>query len=205
MEKLNSKTLVRIGIVLGVLLIIILLLLSKKDKENILIGNDKDKVNVIETTEAAVDLSGGESYKFVSSYTSPTEEDINKIYERYGMENVSITDQGIKISAVDYDPSQEERLITNIWPDTSLTNNILKPEFGEIEEIEVGKTYIKIRLINVNKKDIEKYAKEIKEDFSKTTNNNEINSIYEGNNESGDKVKIMFESKKNAGYITYNY
>lgn len=204
-EKLQKLLVVFVVLIIILLVILMLYNNAPKNKSNIINSNlgTEQKENI--STDITVDvLNASEKQQFVRDYTNITVEELEKIYKLFGYENVSINEYGFEVSSYYY-PSYKLQY-TDVWIDTNeIVKKIKKPDFGEIDRIVIGPSSIKISLIKVKEEDIEDYADDIKKEYDDKIEAIDYNTIYCGNNESGDRVEIKYIENKKEGYIEYSF
>ncbi len=204
---LTQKNLKKIAVFLFLCIIIILVWsgfrISQRISNHIELKNrDNEEIS----TSMPVDLATKIPETFIVDYTNPTFEEELKAYDKYGYDNCYFVAAGLIVKADEYE-NIPERLFTNVWPESRVSENILKPNIGKINVMEIpnDSSYIYITLNNVEKKEIETYAKEVKEEYKKE--NKQKNSdiyIYYGTNENGDEVRITYYDDKSA-FIKYYF
>lgn len=166
--------------------------------------NEKDKDLI--STDSIYYAEKNNVLKMAKDYTNPTEAEKAAIYDYYGGTDVCyFSDQGLVIMPGEYN-ERTEKLITNIWPDTDNTKNVLKPEFGEIYYLEDTDESLYFILINYKDKDLNDYIDKVKENYNENKNTDKKNGlIYYGENVFAKKFQVNYNKENDYVIITYTF
>jgi hypothetical protein len=200
---MKKEKLVRIAKMLLIAIVAIILfvfvILPKLKDGNITTGKADEGIS----TDITFNASDYDNNKMVQDYSNPTDEERLAINKKYGMGHSYFDEEGLHlVDIADIYTYEEDKLITDKWPDHEFTNSIIKPDM-EIREIIVAETYLKIYKKNVSKKEIEKYVKEIKKEYKYEITGGLPKSIYRACNEEEELVDVMW--KNNEGCIEYRF
>lgn len=156
-------------------------------------------------TDATINVAEIDSGRFIKDYTNPTTEEIAKAYDIYGYGNCYFTDEGLYVKADEYGYYQN-RLITNLWlSKNTLVSKVKKPEVGNIDNIEIGQTYLQIYLYDVTEKELKTYIKEIDDEYNDELETKKDSTLYIARNEKNDKVEIKYNSMSKIASILYSF
>ena len=157
------------------------------------VGESKDKVFV---------ASKYDKSKMVQDYLNPTDEEKSIINATYGVGNWYFDNQGLHVT-LQY-VENPERLYTDVWPENEKTKNILKPEM-EILEIELGKTFMQIKVVDVTEKEIKKYIKEVKKEYKEEMTPISLYEIFRATTEDHRVVNVEYKEKSEEALIRYTF
>ena len=195
-EKLK-KILVLLVLALIVIFVIAVYVIPKS-KEGDLIKKEENGVS----TDVIFQASQYDNGKIVQDYLNPTEVEKNKLTSLYGAGNFYFSGDGLHL-VLPYG-RDGERLITDIWPENSITKNIVKPEM-DIYEIEMSDVLLKITVENVESKDMKKYIKEIKDEYKNEVKNDNPTILYTAYTDDYRTVTVKIDENKSKGTITYDF
>lgn len=199
MEVERYKKIAKIIVVLIVFLLIIAFFVLPKINEVEDSGENKNEEGI--STETPFYASNYDNGKFIQDYLNPTEYEIGAVVERYGENNYHFNEQGLYIYAVEDD--EENRLYTDVWPDTAFTNMVVEPDL-DIYLIEVGQTYLVINVENVKEKDLKEYVKSIEDEFSRELYSRHSDVLYRAANENNLVVDIKYYPNTATAVIRYD-
>ena len=198
--EVDKKKLKRLFVMVSIAFIIVLILafgiLPKA--ENGAIIKKEDGVS----NNAVFEASQYEKEKMIQDYMNPTESEKNFVNATYGVGNWYFDNQGLHVT-LQY-VEDNERLFTDIWPENDLTQNILKPEM-EILEIELGKTFIQIKVADVTERNINKYIKDIKKEYKNEMTPISLNEIFRASSKENKVVSIEFKEVASEAIIRYTF
>lgn len=195
-EKL--KKIFRLLVIVLIILLVISLYIIPKSREGELINKEEAGVS----TDVIFQASQYDNGKIVQDYLNPTDAEKNKLISLYGQGNFYFSGDGLHL-VLPYEHNGE-RLVTDIWPDNEITRNFVKPEM-DLFEVQVSKNLVKITLENVDKKDLKKYIKDIKDEYKNEVKNDNPTIIYTAYSDDYKTVTIKFDETKSQGIITYDF
>lgn len=199
MEIEKYKKLAKIIVVLLIILFVVaFFVLPNMNKDNGNKNNDEEGIS----TETPFNASNYDNGKMVQDYLNPTADERAAVDERYGIGNTIFNEDGLYIYALNDD--EENRLVTDIWPDTPFTNMVVEPEL-DIYLVEVGETYLSINLEKVTEKDLKKYVKSIEDDFSRELYSRHSETLYRAANKGNVVVDVKFYPDTSTALIRYDY
>lgn len=205
---MNAKKLKVLFILVLVILILIIVFARFRAGEKI--GDEISKNTPISTTEintaAPVDFSTmDKSQRIIEDYTNPTDEDYYAVYSQYGFNNCYFTEEGLWVKGDEYQMT-EKRLITNIWPENmKILEKVQKPDFGDLDIIEVGQSYVVFYFLNVEQKEANSYVKAIKKEYKKTYNDYESTTLYSAYNDDDQKIVVKYQKSTGEFSVKYNF
>ncbi len=197
--KRKLQKLLILVLMLFFLVILVAYYIAPKVQENEIKEQEKDGVT---TVGSYFQASKYEKSKMVQDYMNPTDSEKNSVNATYGAGNWYFDTDGLHIS-LPYG-SDKERLFTDVWPETDKTQNIIKPDM-EILEIELGKTFMKIKVYDVKEKDLNNYIKKIKKEYSSELTTVTLNSIFRAHSEDNKEVTIEYNKDLEEATIRYNF
>ena len=195
-KKLN-RLFKLIFFVFVVVLILAFYVLPKSEKGE-LIPNNEEGVS----TDVVFEASQYEKTKMVQDYLNPTDAEKNAINATYGIGNWYFDNQGLHVTLQYIEDN--ERLYTDVWPENEKTKNILKPEM-EILEIELGKTFMQIKVTDVTEKDVKRYIKDIKKEYKEEMTPISLNEIFRASTEDHRVVNIEYKENSDEALIRYTF
>ena len=158
--------------------------------------------NVGESRDEVFIASKYDKSKMVQDYLNPTDAEKSIINATYGIGNWYFDNQGLHVTLQYVD--DPERLFTDVWPENEKTKNILKPEM-EILEIELGKTFMQIKVVNVTEKQIKKYIKEVKKEYKNELTPISLNEIFRATTEDHRVVNVEYKENLEEALIRYTF
>ncbi|MBQ8298618.1 MAG: hypothetical protein IJX99_01925 [Clostridia bacterium] len=197
-EKYKKIAKIIVVLIVFLLLIVFFILPKASDYKESGIGKNEEGIS----TDTPFDASNYDNGKLVQDYLNPTDDEIGAITQRYGVDNYVFNEQGLYVYAVNDD--EENRLYTDVWPDTAFTNMVLKPDL-DMYLIEVGQTYLVINLEKVTEKELKQYIKSIEDDFSRELYSRHSETLYRAVNEKNIIVDIQYYPNTSTAYIRYDY
>ena len=199
-EKKKLKRLFTLVFVPFVLILIIAFYVLPKSEKGEL--SNKQVGDNIFSTDVMFSASKYERTKIIQDYSNPTEVEKNIINSTYGAGNWYFDEQGLHV-ILQY-VEDNERLYTDIWPENEKTKNIIKPEM-EILEIELGKTFMQIKVVDVTEKDLNRYIKDIKKEYKNEMSPISLNEIFRASSEDHKVVNIEFKKEISEAIIKYTF
>lgn len=170
--------------------------LVQKDK----LGEKGEEGISTNTPFKASDYDNG---KMVQDYSNPTDEERWAVNQKYGVGYSYFDEEGLHlVNIADVYAYEEDRLITDKWPEHEYTNAVLKPDL-EIREIVVAETYLEIHVKDVSKKDLEKYIKQVKDEYKNEVASVIPNTLYRAYNDDDVLLSVMW--KEEQGVIEYRF
>lgn len=202
---MERERLVKIAKVLAISLIVILVvvfvIVPKLKDDGVTIGKGDEGIS----TDVTFNASDYDSGKVVQDYSNPTEDEKHAINMQYGSTNNYFDEEGLHlVNMNDLVEGEEDKLITDKWPDHPFVNAIVKPNM-EINKIELGETYLKISVNNVKEKDMKKYIDEIEKEYKNELQSTHPNCLYRASSDGYNMVDIKFHSGKAQGIIEYTF
>lgn len=203
---MNVKKLKRIALLLIISLIIVIFIsvITSNEDSKVINNNNNQNQNEISTESTVNLINEYDNDRMIQDYTNPTTEEKAKVFDLYGVENVSFTKQGLVIYPTEYD-NTEKRLLTDIWVDNEMTNKVSPPTVGEMYLLEVGQTYLIISLKDVTEKELKQYINEINDEYSDVTKIKSDSILYYAKNDDGSSVKIEYKKSNKKATIEYEF
>lgn len=199
-EKLVGIAKFLVIAIIIIILVVFVIIPNLQDSEAV--SGKKDEGISTDVTFNASDYDSG---KVVQDYSNPTEDEKFAIDKQYGSNHNYFDEEGLHlVNMTDVIEGEEDKLITDKWPDNEFTRAVLKPDM-ELGVVEVGETYLKINVSNVKEKDIENYIDEIKDDYKNELQTTHPNTVYRANADDGKMVDIKFHEGKKQGVIEYRF
>ena len=202
---MEREKLVGIAKVLAIAIIIIILVvfvIVPKLQESEVVS---EKNNEGISTEVTFNASDYDSGKVVQDYSNPTEDEKYAINKQYGSNHNYFDEDGLHlVNMTDVIEGEEDKLITDKWPDNEFTRAVLKPDM-ELSLVEVGETYLKISVDNVKEKDMEKYIEAIEDEYKNELRKIHPNSLYRAYADDGKIVDVKFHEGNAQGVIEYMF
>lgn len=161
---------------------------------------DEQEKEGVSTIGSYFQASKYEKEKMIQDYMNPTDTEKSTVNATYGAGNWYFNDEGLHVT-LPYG-TDKNRLFTDVWPENEKTQDILKPDM-EILEIELGETFIKIKVCDVKEKDINKYIKEIQKEYKNELNTVTLNSIFRAYSEENKEVNIEYSEDREEAVIKY--
>ena len=197
-EKKKLKKLFTIVFVPFVVVVIVALVVLPNLKNPELSNSGSSNIS----NDVVFKASQYEKSKMVQDYLNPTDAEKNLINAEYGLGNWYFDEQGLHVILQYVDDN--ERLYTDVWPETEKTKNILKPEM-QILEIELGKTFMQIKLIDVTEKDVKNYIKDIKKEYKNELTPISLNEIFRASSQDHRVVNVEYKKESSEAVIRYNF
>lgn len=197
-EKKKLKRLFRVVFIAFVIVLILAFYILPKSEKGELVKNEEEGVS----TDVVFEASQYEKTKMIQDYLNPTDSEKNFVNSTYGVGNWYFDNQGLHVT-LQYE-ADNERLFTDVWPENNLTQNILKPEM-EILEIELGKTFMQIKVIDVTEKEINRYIKDIKKEYKNEMTPISLNEIFRASSEEHKVVNVEFKEELSEAVIRYTF
>lgn len=197
-DKKKLNRLFKLIFFIFVVVLILAFYVLPKSKNGELIKNDESGVS----KDVVFNASQYEKTKMVQDYLNPTDVEKSIINATYGIGNWYFDNQGLHVT-LQY-VEDNERLYTDVWPENEKTKNILKPEM-EILEIELGKTFIQIKVTDVTEKDVKRYIKDIKKEYKEEMTPISLNEIFRASTEDHRVVNVEYKENSDEALIRYTF
>lgn len=197
-DKKKLNRLFKLIFFIFVVVLILAFYVLPKSKNGELIKNDESGVS----KDVVFNASQYEKTKMVQDYLNPTDAEKSIINATYGIGNWYFDNQGLHVT-LQY-VEDNERLYTDVWPENEKTKNILKPEM-EILEIELGKTFIQIKVTDVTEKDVKRYIKDIKKEYKEEMTPISLNEIFRASTEDHRVVNVEYKENSDEALIRYTF
>lgn len=197
-DKKKLNRLFKLIFFIFVVVLILAFYVLPKSKNGELIKNDESGVS----KDVVFNASQYEKTKMVQDYLNPTDAEKSIINATYGIGNWYFDNQGLHVT-LQY-VEDNERLYTDVWPESEKTKNILKPEM-EILEIELGKTFMQIKVTDVTEKDVKRYIKDIKKEYKEEMTPISLNEIFRASTEDHRVVNVEYKENSDEALIRYTF
>lgn len=178
--------------------------LGSKIKDEIDINKEIDNTEISTTTP--IDFSTfNKSKRIIQDYTNPSEADYLPIYRKYGYKKCYFTEEGLWVLANEYE-GKGKRLITTVWPENMpILEKVVKPDFGILDLMEVGDSYVILYYLDVTEKEANSYVKTLKKNYKKSYDDYSSTTIYSAKNENGDDIVIKFQKSTSEFSVKYMF
>lgn len=197
-DKKKLNRLFKLTFFMFIFVLVIAFYVLPKSKSGELIIDDENQMS----TDPVFKVSQYEKTKIIQDYLNPTDTEKSTINATYGTGNWYFDNQGLHV-ILQY-AEDNERLYTDVWPENEKTKNILKPEM-EILEIELGKTFMQIKVIDVTEKDVKKYIKDIKKEYKNEMTQISLNEIFRASSDEHRVVSVEYKENSDEAIIRYTF
>lgn len=197
-DKKKIRRLFSLVFIAFILVLVIAFYVLPKSESGKLGNRDGENVS----KDVLFEASTYEKKKMIQDYMNPTDSEKNIINATYGVGNWYFDNQGLHVT-LQYE-KDNERLYTDVWPENEKTKNILKPEM-EILEIELGKTFMQIKVVDVNENDVKRYIKDIKKEYKNELTPISLNEIFRASTEDHRVVNVEYKKDSDEALIRYTF
>ena len=202
MEREKLVEIAKVLVIAIIVIILVVFVIVPKLQESEVVSGKKEEGISTDITFNASDYDSG---KIVNDYSNPTEDEKFAIDQQYGSKHNYFDEEGLHlVNMTDVIEGEEDKLLTDKWPDNDFTRAVLKPDM-DIGVVEVGETYLKININNAKKKDIEKYINAIEDEYRNELQTTHPNTVYRAYADDGRIVDIKLHEGKAQAIIEYRF